>query len=544
MADQPDAQAAAARLMKNQEDIGKAVAAYYGAAAGQQLTTLLKEHISIAVDLVKAAKAGDKNTQQQADTRWQQNAVQIADFLSKANPHWPRATLVDMMKMHLSTTTSEVVARLNKNWDQDVRAFDEVYTHILKMSDALADGIVRQFPEKFAGARRRAGGILGRMDDATNGGRARAYQALRESEELHRATLSSISDAVFLTGDDGDFRFVCPNVDVIFGYGPDEVHAMRNIDRLLGDRIVDRPALEERGEVRNVERRVTSKSGDRRTVLVHVKRVAIQGGTMLYTCRDVTEHRLAEEALRDARMELAHASRLALVGELVGAMAHEITQPLTSIVLNARSGVRLSEAAGSVDALSTFMDIQHDGERATAIIEHLRALMRKKPMELRPEDMNAIVRDTIRLVEVDALRRGVRIDIELGASLPPVIADRISMQQVILNLLVNAMDAMDGVAADQRQLIVRTREVTGAVEVAVIDRGPGFAPEQLNKLFSAFYTTKPEGLGLGLRIARSIIEAHAGDIRVEGRGSPGATFRFTIPADTRGRRRPARKARH
>src|SRR5918994_6996822 len=151
LGDQPEAQAAANRLMKNQEDIGKAVATYYGAPAGQQLTTLLKEHITIAVDLVKAAKAGDKAGQQAADAKWQQNGVAIADFLSKANPHWPRATLVDMMKGHLSTTTNEVVARLNKNWEEDVRAFDEVYVHILMMSDALSDGILKQFPEKFAG---------------------------------------------------------------------------------------------------------------------------------------------------------------------------------------------------------------------------------------------------------------------------------------------------------------------------------------------------------------------------------------------------------
>jgi hypothetical protein len=150
VADQPDAKAAADRLMKNQEDIGNAVAKFYGGAAGQQLTTLLKEHISIAVDLIKAAKAGDKGGQQQADKRWQENAVQIADFLSKANPNWPRATLVDLMKMHLSTTTDEVVARLNKNWEGDVRAYDAVYDHILKMSDAIAEGIIKQFPDKFA----------------------------------------------------------------------------------------------------------------------------------------------------------------------------------------------------------------------------------------------------------------------------------------------------------------------------------------------------------------------------------------------------------
>ena len=147
--DQPNAQAAANRLMKNQEDIGGAVGKIYGAAAGQQLTTLLKEHISIAVDLIKAAKAGDKGGQQKADARWQQNGEAIADFLSKANPNWPRATLVDLMKGHLSTTTSEVVARLNKNWEEDVRAFDEVHRHILMMADALSDGIIKQFPDKF-----------------------------------------------------------------------------------------------------------------------------------------------------------------------------------------------------------------------------------------------------------------------------------------------------------------------------------------------------------------------------------------------------------
>ena len=148
--DQPDANAAANRLMKNQEDIGNAVAAFYGAAAGQQLTTLLKEHITIAVDLIKAAKASDKAGQQQADSRWQQNAVHIAEFLSKANPHWPKDALTDLMKKHLSTTTTEVVARLSKDWEADVRAFDEVYAHILHMADALSEGIVKQFPNKFS----------------------------------------------------------------------------------------------------------------------------------------------------------------------------------------------------------------------------------------------------------------------------------------------------------------------------------------------------------------------------------------------------------
>jgi hypothetical protein len=147
--DQPDAKSAAARLLKNQEDIGQAVARVYGKEAGDKLTALLKEHITIAVDLIKFAKAGDNTSQQQADAKWHKNGEDIADFLSQANPNWPRATLVEMMNKHLSTTTDEVVARLTKNWDADVKAFDAVYEHILAMSDTLTDGIVKQFPEKF-----------------------------------------------------------------------------------------------------------------------------------------------------------------------------------------------------------------------------------------------------------------------------------------------------------------------------------------------------------------------------------------------------------
>ena len=148
--DQPDLKAATDRLMKNQKDIASAVATYYGQPAGTQLQKLLEEHITTAADVVKAAKASDNAGLQKADQAWHKNAEAIADFLSKANPqHWPRATLVDMMNKHLSTTTDEVTARIKKDWDGDVKAFDAVYDHILHMSDTLADGIVAQYPNKF-----------------------------------------------------------------------------------------------------------------------------------------------------------------------------------------------------------------------------------------------------------------------------------------------------------------------------------------------------------------------------------------------------------
>ena len=145
----PDANAAATRLLKNQDDIGEAVAGFYGKDAGDKLTALLKQHILIAVDLIAAAKTNDQVKYGATDQRWKKNGEEIADFLSQANPNWPKATLSSMMAMHLATTTKEVVARLNKKWDDDTAAFDDVYTHILHMSDALSDGIIKQFPQKF-----------------------------------------------------------------------------------------------------------------------------------------------------------------------------------------------------------------------------------------------------------------------------------------------------------------------------------------------------------------------------------------------------------
>lgn len=144
-----DAGAAAARLLQNQVDIGKAVAGYYGMAAGDQLVGLLKEHIMIAVDLIAAAKVDDKTKFADANTRWTKNGEEIADFLAGANPNWPKEALRDMMEKHLATTTDEVVARLGNKYEDDVKAYDTVYDHILMMSDALTEGIIKQFPEKF-----------------------------------------------------------------------------------------------------------------------------------------------------------------------------------------------------------------------------------------------------------------------------------------------------------------------------------------------------------------------------------------------------------
>jgi hypothetical protein len=146
----PDAQPTAARLLKNQEDIGNAIVPYYGAAAGQKLTDLLKQHILIAVDLVNAAKAGDSAKQADADRRWHQNATDLATFLSGANPNWPRQAVVDMLNNHLTLTTREAVDRLQKNYSDDITNFDAIFNQSMMMADTLSSGIIKQFPNKFS----------------------------------------------------------------------------------------------------------------------------------------------------------------------------------------------------------------------------------------------------------------------------------------------------------------------------------------------------------------------------------------------------------
>jgi len=147
--DSPDAQAAAARLLANQEQIGQAIVPYYGQAAGTKLTGLLKDHILIAVDLVAAAKANDQAKLKDADQRWHANAADIATFLSGANPNWPRDAVLTMMNEHLALTTQEATARLKKDWSGDVATFDKIFDQAMMMADALTDGIVKQFPDRF-----------------------------------------------------------------------------------------------------------------------------------------------------------------------------------------------------------------------------------------------------------------------------------------------------------------------------------------------------------------------------------------------------------
>ncbi len=240
--------------------------------------------------------------------------------------------------------------------------------------------------------------------------------------------------------------------------------------RLLGEDLFDPDELDALAEIQNVEREVTTKSGERRTVLMHLKRVAISGGTVLCTCRDVTALKEAERQLAVARLELAHAARLALVGELTASIVHEIQQPLTAIAANNEAAAihvgRLpADARGELGGILT--DIHEAISSAAEIIDRLRGLARKRPMEPEPVDVNELLAGLMRLMSSDALRRRVRMSIEPMPLLPKIPADRISLQHVVLNLVINAMEAMEshertprsGAADTARRQLGRARGV-------------------------------------------------------------------------------------
>jgi C4-dicarboxylate-specific signal transduction histidine kinase len=254
---------------------------------------------------------------------------------------------------------------------------------------------------------------------------------------------------------------------------------------------------------------------------------------VLCTCRDITALKLAERELAATRLELAHAARLALVGELTACIVHEVRQSLTAILANASAAVRMTQRLRGECTLTELADIcadmQRDSVNVADIIERLSGLARKQPLALKSHDMNQIAYDVLRLAAADAYRRQVTIRAELAASPLPINADRVSLQHVILNLIVNAMDAMEHSSRDTKQLFVRSREASGTAEISVSDTGGGIAQESFPRLFDAFFTTKPEGLGLGLSIARSIVEAHGGRIWAENHDMGGATFRLVLP---------------
>jgi len=248
--------------------------------------------------------------------------------------------------------------------------------------------------------------------------------------------------------------------------------------------------------------------------------------------QDVTERRRAEEALGQIRSELAHVARVTSLGALTASIAHEVNQPLSGIITNASTCLRMLAAdPPNVDgARETARRTIRDGNRASDVITRLRALFGKKSATTESVDLNEAAREVITLLRSELQRSRVILRADLADHLPPVTGDRVQLQQVILNLLLNASDAMSGVDDRPRQLVIRTERDEGdRVLLTVQDAGVGFETQDVERLFEAFYTTKSGGMGIGLSVSRSIIESHHGRLWAAPNDGPGATFSFSIP---------------
>jgi signal transduction histidine kinase len=259
-----------------------------------------------------------------------------------------------------------------------------------------------------------------------------------------------------------------------------------------------------------------------------------QDGQLEYIAavQDVTQRRRSEEALAKARSELARVARVTSMGALTASIAHELNQPLSGIITNASTCLRMLAAdPPNVDgATETARRTIRDGNRASDVITRLRALFSKKEATTEPVDLNEATREVITLLRSELQRSRVILQAELSDDLPSVIADRVQLQQVILNLLRNASDAMNDVDDRPRELVIRTaRDEDDRVRLTVRDTGVGFDPQAVDRLFDAFYTTKNDGMGIGLSVSRSIIESHHGRLWAEPNDGPGATFSFSIP---------------
>jgi PAS domain S-box-containing protein len=294
-----------------------------------------------------------------------------------------------------------------------------------------------------------------------------------------------------------------------------------------------RAELKMTGTVQPYEREYFRKDGSRVPALIGSARIEESGNEVVAFVLDLTERKRAAEALREVQMELAHANRVATMGQLTASIAHEVRQPITATEVNARTALRwLSARPPELEEARQALDrIVRDSGRADAVIDRIRALVKRAPQRQDRLAINEVILEVVALTRSEAAKNGVSVRTGLADTLPLIRGDRIQVQQVILNLIINAIEAMSGISEGARELLITSGQAEpDGVLVAVRDSGPGLAPDSLEHVFDAFYTTKPGGLGLGLSICRSIIDTHGGRLWVSANVPRGAIFHFTMPA--------------
>jgi signal transduction histidine kinase len=257
-------------------------------------------------------------------------------------------------------------------------------------------------------------------------------------------------------------------------------------------------------------------------------------GNLIYSAaRDITRRLKTEAEAVQHRQELAHVSRIATMGELTTSLAHEINQPLTAILSNAEAAQRfLSQASPDISEVRQILeDIVRDDRRANDVVRKVRALVKKEKVRAEPLDLNEVIGVVVDLIRADSLLQGLSIATDFSPTLAAIRGDGVQLQQVILNLILNSAAAMRNSPSGQRKIILRTTMPDGrTVNASVTDFGTGIDEKNIERLFEPFYTTKPEGLGMGLSISQTIIKAHGGTMEAWNNREGGATFAFTLPA--------------
>jgi two-component system sensor kinase FixL len=356
------------------------------------------------------------------------------------------------------------------------------------------------------------------------------------------ALLDAAVDAIVVIDARGRILRFNKAAEALFGYAAAEVAGQRlamlmaEADARSHDGYVNRYLQTGRARIIGVGREVRARrrDGSEFPVALSVGEAHTPQGThFVGLMRDLTaEKRAEEEALRH-REQMLHASRLTTMGEMAAAIAHEINQPLSAIATYTAACQRLLDQGESAraDVLAALREIGGQAQRAGQIIQRMRNFTRSRESQRKRVELGPLVEEIRPLAELDAKAHHVRLALEIEAGLPPVNADGVQIQQVLLNLLRNGVDAMEGLPEERRRLRLRAaRDHEGMVRVAISDCGPGVALDDRERLFTPFFTTKPTGMGMGLAISRSIVTAHGGKLDCENGAEGGATFWFTLPS--------------